>query len=204
MASISGVFFSGVYLFSILSVCWWVYQAYAHDGAGAYVYLARQRQSLFLNPTVASALGKHLGLMSILVCFILFLYALCNGFARYFSWIPAQYHLTLGDGTVIPLATVFSCLLGICSSLVFGKWVFIGICSYWEKRALAEQSNLYFEIIREADNIPELKRIKAKTLAAIKKLEAANAVTPSIVVSRLELCVRIIDLRISDITSRQV
>ena len=203
MELISGVFFSGFYVFSILSICWWIYLAHAHDGVGAYLYLAEQRSLPLLNTASPSALvKKHLELVSILVCCIIFLYALCHGFAYYFSWIPDRYHLILGDGTALHLSTILSCLLGICSAVVFGKWVFIGICAHWERRALAQQSILYFDIIRQADDIEELTDLKTNTLDTIRALEEKSAFTPGIVCSRLELCVRIIDLRIRDIQSR--
>ena len=202
MELISGVFFSGVYVFSILSICWWMYLACVHDGAGAYFYLTQQKSSSFLNHSAASVVRKHFELISILVCFIIFLCALCNGFSYLFSWIPERVHLTLGDGTHLRLSTILSCLVGISSSLVFGKWVLIGICSYWEKRALAEQSILYFDIIRDADNIEELNTLKEKTLHTIGQLKDKGAVTPQLLSSRLELCVRAIELRIADIESR--
>lgn len=199
MELISALFFAGFYIFSILSICWWIYLAHAHDGVGAYHSLSQQKSAFFLTPSIASALKKHFELISILVCFIMFLYALCKGFSTYFSWIPEQYSLTLGDGSMIHLSIVLSCFVGICSSVVFGKWVFIGICSYWEKRALAEQSSIYFEIIRQADNIGELRGLREKTLKTIRHLEEKNALTPGVVCSRLELCIRVIDLRIEDI-----
>lgn len=202
MASFSGVFFAGFYVFSILSICWWIYLAYAHDGAGAYSYLSEQKSSSFLSHSVTSAIRKHVEFVSILVCFIIFLYALCDGFSDYFSWIPAQYHLTLGDGSALHLSTILSCLIGICSSIVFGKWVLTGICSYWEKRALAKQSDLYFDIIRHADDIEELNSLKQQTLQTMNALKKKSPLTPGVVSSRLELCVRVIDLRIADIESR--
>lgn len=202
MESISGVFFAGFYVFSILSICWWVYQAYAHDGVGAYVYLSAHKSASFPEHSVPLMVRKHFELISILVCFIIFLYALCDGFSYYFSWIPSQYHLTLGDGTALHVSTILSCLVGICSSVVFGKWVLTGICSYWEKRALAKQSDLYFDIIRHADNIKELNTLKQDTLRKIKTLKEKNTFTPGIVRSRMELCVRVIELRIADINSR--
>lgn len=202
MELISGVFFTGFYVFSIISICWWIYLAYAHDGVGAYQYLSEQQSTAFLNHSIASAVRKHFELVSILVCFVIILYALCDGFSCYFSWIPDQYHLILGDGSAVHLSTILSCLAGISLSFVFGKWVLIGICSYWEKRALAEQSTLYFDIIRQADNIEELNGLKEKTLQTIKGLKKKNALTPGIVCSRLELCVQIIELRIEDIISK--
>jgi hypothetical protein len=202
MESISGVFFAGFYVFSIISICWWIYLVYAHDGIGAYLYLSEQKSVPFLNRSLASVVRTHFELISILVCFIIFLYALCDGFSYYFSWVPDRYHLTLGDGSVLHLSTILSCLVGICSSIVFGKWVFIGICSYWEKHALEEQSNLYFEIIRQADNIAELNGLKEKTYRTIKTLKGKNTISPGIVCHRLELCIRTIELRIEDIKSR--
>ena len=203
MDLISGVFFSCFYLFSIGSICWWIYLAYAHDGVGAYLHLSEHRSSAFLNRSVISALKKHFELISILVCFLIFLFALCDGFSYYFSWIPDQYRLTLGDGSTLALSTILSCLVGISSSLIFGKWIFTGICSYWEKRALAQQSNLYFDIIRHADDVEELGRIKAQTLETIKQLKENGRFVPDIVCSRLELCVQIIELRTEDIKSAE-
>jgi len=199
MEFISGVFFTGFYLFSIVSLCGWVYLAYAHDGVWAYLYLSGQKSFCLLNPTLSSVARTHFERVSILVCFIIFLVALCYGFSYYFSWIPDRYYLTLGDGSVLHLSRILSCLVGICSSLVFGRWVFSGICSYWEKRALAEQSDLYFDIIREADNIEALEGLKRKTLKKIGALEERQAFTPGIVRSRLELGVGVIDCRIKDI-----
>tara|TARA_B100000614_G_C14381935_1_gene425914 strand:- start:92 stop:721 length:630 start_codon:yes stop_codon:yes gene_type:complete len=201
MEFISGIFFTGFYVFSILSICWWVYQAYAHDGAGAYLYLSEQKSGFFLNRSILSAVKKHFELVSILVCFLIFLYALCQGLAEYFSWIPERYHLILGDGTILHLSTIMSCLVGICSALIFAKWVLIGITSYWEKRALAEQSVLYFDIIHKADNIDELSKLKTRTLKEITALKDNHTVTPEIVCQRLELGIKIIDLRIKDIQS---
>lgn len=202
MEFISGLFFTGVYVFSILSIFWWIYLAYAHDGAGAYTYLSEQKSGAFLTHSIRSAVKKHFELVSILVCFVIFLYALCTGFAEFFSWIPDRYHLILGDGSILCLSTIMSCLVGICSALIFGKWVFIGICSYWEKRALAEQAILYIDILRQADSIDELIRLRARTLQTINALRKRHAVTPEIVCRRLELCVRTIDLRIEDIKAR--
>ena len=199
MEFISGVFYTGVYLFSIGSLFWWVYLAYAHDGVWAYCCLSEQKSIHLLNPSLAWVARKHFEQVSILVCFIIFLTVLCYGFSYYFSWIPARYHLTLGDGSILPLSNVLSCFLGICSSLIFGKWVFIGICAYWEKRALAEQTDLYFDIIREADNIQALEDLKQKTLQKIGTLKQGQAFTPGIVGRRLELCVRVIDCRIAHI-----
>ncbi len=201
MEFISGVFFTGVYLFSIGSLCWWVYLAYAHDGVLAYGYLSDQKSIHVLNPTLSSVAKKHLELVSILVCFVLFLVALCYGFSYYFSWIPDRYHLTLGDGSMLPLSNVLSCLVGICSSLIFGKWVFTGICAYWERKALAEQADLYFDIIREGDDVDALEKLKQKTLQKIEALEEKRAFSPGVVSNRLELCVRVIDCRIKDIRS---
>jgi hypothetical protein len=201
MALLSGLFFSGVYLFSFCSICWWVYLACAHDGAGAYAYLSGHRSDPFPAHSIPSIARKHFGLVSILICFILFLYALCVGFSAFFSWIPDQYHLTLGDGSVVPLSTLISCLVGICSSLVFGKWVFIGICSYWEKRALAAQTDLYFEVIHCADSVGDLGRVRQETIQTIKNLREKN--TPEVVCSRLDLCVRVIDLRIEDLMHKK-
>jgi len=197
----SGVFFTGAYLFSIASLCWWIYLAYAHDGVWAYFYLSGQKSPCVTSSGLSSMAKTHVEQVSILVCFVVFLVALCHGFSYYFSWIPDRFHLILGDGSVLHVSNILSCLVGICSSLIFGKWVFTGICAYWEKQALAAQSDLYFDIIRKADNIEALEALKQKTLERIQTQR--TALTPGIVPGRLALCVRVIDCRIQDISCRK-
>lgn len=201
MESFSGVFFVSFYIFSILSICWWIYLAYAHDGAGAYLYLTGQKSVSFLNLSIPAAIRKHFEFVSILVCFIIFLCALCHGFSYFFSWIPEKYQLTLGDGTTLQISTVISCLFGISASIIFGKWILIGICSYWENRALTEQSNHYFDIIRHSDNVEELNSLKTEVFQTIKALKKGHTFTPGIVYNRLELTIQIIERRIEDITT---
>lgn len=202
MESISSLIFSGFYVFSFLCICWWTYLAYAHEGAGAYLFLSGQTPASFLNHTVLSAIRKQIEILSILICFAIFIFALCNGLSYYFAWIPEPYHLTLGDGSTLHLSIVFGSIIGICSSIVFGRWIFSGICSYWERRALADQSTLYLDIIRQADDIDALNRLKTKTNVKIKQFEEKRF-TPDIVFSRLELCIQVIELRIKDIQARQ-
>ena len=202
MATFSTTFFAGFYAFSIFSVCWWIYLAYVHDGAWAYLYLSKQKSSSFLKFSIREMLTKHLEFVSILVCFIIFLCALCDGFSFYFSWIPDRYHLVLGDGSPLYVSTILSCLFGICSAIVFGKWILVGICSYWENRALARQSDLCFEIIQHADNAEQLNTLRKKTLAKIKALERRKPFVPGVVLNRLDLCVKAIELRIRDIEAR--
>lgn len=199
MESLSTIFFAGFYVFSVFSICWVLYLAYAHDGGRAYLFLSEQRSASFLNRSILSLVRAHFEMAAILVCFVLFLYALCRGFSEFFVWIPADLHLTLGDGSRIPLSTVVSCFVGVCSALVFGKWVFRGIFSYWEKQALADQAMRYFDIIRQADNVEELSRLKEETLETLSRLERTGRFIPEIIRTRLEFCVKTIDLRLSDI-----
>ena len=201
MELFSDLFFTGFYLFSIFSVCRWTYLAHVHNGAGAYRYLSEQKSSFLPDLNIHSAVRTHLEFISILACFIIFVVALCSGLSVFFQWIPDHLSLKLGDGSTLHLSVVFSCLIGGCASMVFGKWIFTGICAYWEKQALARQSDLFFDIVRYADDKEALIRIREQATQSAVQLKQGSPFMPRIVPGRVELACRIIDLRLKEIES---